>query len=77
VLFKEDDETSFGMNWIHTPSHHGKQPLIWHNGGTGGFCSFLGFTEDGRFGVLALSNSTADVDDLAMDILNELTMPPA
>jgi CubicO group peptidase (beta-lactamase class C family) len=77
VLFKEDDRTSFGMNWIHIQNQRLKQELIWHNGGTGGFRSFLGFTADSRSGVLVLSNSTEDVDDLAIDLLRELAKAPA
>jgi CubicO group peptidase (beta-lactamase class C family) len=77
VLFKENDHTSFGMNWIHSQNDRLKQELIWHNGGTGGFRSFLGFTADGRFGVLILSNSGDGVDGLAIDLLQELVKPPA
>jgi CubicO group peptidase (beta-lactamase class C family) len=75
VLFKEDERMSFGMNWIHMESQRLKQAMIWHNGGTGGFCSFIGFTRDGRLGVLILSNSSEDVDDLAVDVLRELAKP--
>ena len=71
VLFKEDEQVSFGMNWIHVQNQRLKQELIWHNGGTGGFRTFLGFTADSRFGVLILSNSTEGVDDLAIDLLQD------
>ena len=64
------------MNWIHTRSAKLPQPMIWHNGGTGGFRSFIGFTEDSRFGVLVLSNSGEDVDDLAVALLRDLANPP-
>ena len=77
VLFKEDERTSFGMNWIHVESQRLKQTIICHNGGTGGFRSFIGFTGDKRFGVLILSNTSEDADDLAVDLLRELTGPPA
>jgi CubicO group peptidase (beta-lactamase class C family) len=77
VLFKEDEHTAFGMNWIHLQSPKLNQPLIWHNGGTGGFRSFLGFTEDSRFGVLVLSNTSEDVDHLAIALLSDLDDRPA
>ena len=77
VLFKEDEHTSFAMNWVHTESQRLKQTMIWHNGGTGGFRSFLGFTGDGRFGVVVLSNSSEGVDDLAVELLRDLAKPPA
>jgi CubicO group peptidase (beta-lactamase class C family) len=70
-LFKEDERISFGMNWIRSPDKALGQTLIWHNGGTGGFCSFLGFTADGRFGVLVLANSMADMDAPALAILRD------
>lgn len=71
-LFQEDKHTSFGMNWILSDNSTLRQKVIWHNGGTGGFCSFLGFTADGRFGVLVLANSSGDADGLALTILQEL-----
>jgi CubicO group peptidase (beta-lactamase class C family) len=77
VLFKEDEHTSFGMNWIHIQSDRLGQELIWHNGGTGGFRSFVGFTADSRFGVLILSNSTEGVDDLAIGLLRDVSKPPS
>jgi CubicO group peptidase (beta-lactamase class C family) len=76
-LFREDEQTTFGMNWIHTQSEKLAQPMTWHNGGTGGFRSFIGFTGDNRFGVVVLSNSSEDVDDLAMALLGDLAKPPA
>lgn len=36
---------------------------IWHNGGTGGFRSYLGFNPKTQKGVVVLSNSTADWPD--------------
>jgi len=77
VLFKEDEHTSFCMNWVRAESRRLKQTMIWHNGGTGGFRSFIGFTGDRRFGVVILSNSSESVDDLAVELLRELaTSPP-
>jgi CubicO group peptidase (beta-lactamase class C family) len=75
-LFQEDERTAFGMNWIHTRSKRLPQAMIWHNGGTGGFRSFIGFTGDNRLGVLILSNSSEDVDGLAIKLLRDLAKPP-
>ena len=75
-LFQEDDRTAFGMNWIRTQSERLQQPMIWHNGGTGGFRSFLGFTEQGGLGVLILSNSSEGVDNLAIELLRDLAKSP-
>ena len=77
VLFKEDERTAYGMNWIHVQSQRLQQEIICHNGGTGGFRSFIGFTGDRRLGVMILSNSSEDVDDLAVDLLRDLAKAPA
>ena len=71
-LFQEDDQTAMGMNWIRSANADLKQVMIWHNGGTGGFCSFLGFTEDGRAGVAILSNTSESVDLLGIVLLQDL-----
>ncbi|HOX57240.1 MAG TPA: serine hydrolase domain-containing protein [Candidatus Paceibacterota bacterium] len=76
VLFEEDARTAFGMNWIHLQSQRLGRTIIWHNGGTGGFRSFIGFTADRRLGVVLLSNSGEDVDDLAVNLLRDLDKPP-
>jgi CubicO group peptidase (beta-lactamase class C family) len=72
TLFDEDGSISYGMNWIHQKSAKRRPPLIWHNGGTGGFRSFIGFSDDSRAGVFVLSNTAVDVDPVAMAILREL-----
>ena len=71
-LFRVDERIAYGMNWIIMQGQTLKQPVIWHNGGTGGFRSFLGIAEHSRVGVVVLSNSGEWVDDLASDILREL-----
>jgi D-alanyl-D-alanine-carboxypeptidase/D-alanyl-D-alanine-endopeptidase len=44
----------------------------WHQGGTGGFCSFVGFDPKARIGVVVLSNAStpSGVDDLGGHIWN-------
>jgi CubicO group peptidase (beta-lactamase class C family) len=74
-LFRENAQTAFGMNWLRTKNQRLRQSIIWHNGGTGGFRSFLGFTEDGRNGVLIMSNTSESVDELSMNLLRELAGP--
>lgn len=44
--------------------------IVWHNGGTGGFKSFIGFIKAQKRGVVVLSNSTESVDDIGMNILD-------
>jgi D-alanyl-D-alanine-carboxypeptidase/D-alanyl-D-alanine-endopeptidase len=44
--------------------------VIWHGGGTGGYRSFLGFTADKRHGVVVLTNTAVDVEDLGFATLD-------
>jgi CubicO group peptidase (beta-lactamase class C family) len=60
--------TQVGLGW-HIRDHNGRK-LIWHNGGTGGFRSFVGFAPDKRFGVVVLSNTgSLSVDDIGFHTL--------
>ncbi len=56
-----------GLAWMtkHTPDGD----VTWHNGMTGGFASFIGFTQDRKHGVVVLSNRSEPVDDLGFAIL--------
>ncbi len=46
--------------------------IVWHNGGTGGYRSFMGFDPKTRMGVVALSNTstTVGVDDIGRHLLD-------
>ena len=44
--------------------------VVWHNGGTGGYHSFIGFDLRRKIGVVVLSNSTLSIDDIGFHILN-------
>jgi len=68
--FRISPRRSIGLAWVRDRRPDlGGQTVIWHNGGTGGFRSFLGFTEDGRFGVVVLANALAAVDPLGGRLL--------
>ncbi len=56
------------LGWMRREAADG--PLIWHNGGTGGFRSFVGFRPQQGIGVFVFANSEADVDDLALHLLD-------
>jgi CubicO group peptidase (beta-lactamase class C family) len=47
--------------------------VVWHNGGTGGFRSFVGYRPKTRVGVVVLSNAETNqgVDDIGVHLLNE------
>jgi serine-type D-Ala-D-Ala carboxypeptidase/endopeptidase len=46
--------------------------IVWHNGGTGGYRTFLGFDPKNRVGVVVLSNTftNAGVDDIGRHLLD-------
>lgn len=50
----------------------GGKEIIWHNGGTGGYRSFIGFDPKARVGVVVLSNAKteAGVDDIGRHLLD-------
>ena len=58
-----------GLNWI-VQKKHGTE-IIWHNGGTGGFRSFLGFDKENGIGIVILTNSGNGSDDIGFHLLNE------
>lgn len=44
--------------------------ILLHNGGTGGFISFIGYNKNTEIGVVVLSNSVNIVDDIGLSILD-------
>lgn len=50
-----------GLGWMLSTSNQAE--LVWHNGGTGGFRSYIGFNPKLKKGVVILSNSTEDWPD--------------
>jgi len=60
-------QNRIGLIWM---TQHGPDgDVIWHNGMTGGYASFIGFTSDRRHGVVILTNSATSVDDLGFATL--------
>jgi serine-type D-Ala-D-Ala carboxypeptidase/endopeptidase len=54
-----------GLAWMTTD-----KGIVWHNGMNAGHRSFLGFTVDGRRGVVILANTAVDADDLGFATLD-------
>ena len=44
---------------------------IWHNGGTGGYHSYIGFKKDPARAVVVLANSANDIDDIGQFLLGD------
>ena len=62
-----DDQISIGLGWHMTQKDN--RMIIWHNGATNGFTSFVGFDPESDQGVVVLSNSLIIVDDIGYWLL--------
>lgn len=58
-----------GLAW-HRLKGPGGTTLVWHNGGTGGYRTFTGYSEATGEGVVVLSNTAQSVDDIGMHLLD-------
>ncbi len=69
-----------GLAWLvnKLPKEDGELDLIWHNGGTAGFSSFVGFVKARKTGVVVLTNtgpglgSMGAVDTVGIKVLRLL-----
>ena len=65
-----------GLAWVSLPLRGDPRRILWHNGGTGGSRSFLGFVPDTSLGVVVLSNSARSVDAIGFRILESISRGP-
>jgi serine-type D-Ala-D-Ala carboxypeptidase/endopeptidase len=68
-----------GLGWVIMKGHG--EDIVWHNGGTGGYRSFIGFLPASNIGVVVLSNTSTEigVDDIGLHLLDPerpLVQPP-
>jgi CubicO group peptidase (beta-lactamase class C family) len=71
------DNMQIALGW-HVLKTHGRD-IVWHNGGTGGYRTFVGFDPAARTGVVVLSNAStaAGPDDIGRHLLDpELPLLP-
>lgn len=59
--------TDMGFGWMLQP-----EGLVWHNGQTGGFNTFVGFAPAEQVGIIILANSTEPVTAAGMALLQQL-----
>ena len=43
--------------------------IVWHNGGTGGYRTWMGFDKSRKIAAVVLTNSTHGADDLGYELL--------
>ncbi len=60
---------TIGLGWhrLRTPAGNW---IVWHNGGTGGYRSFTGYSEKTGEGIVVLTNTANGVDDLGFHLLD-------
>lgn len=69
-------QMDIGLTW-HV-LHVGDERIVWHNGGTGGFRSFVGFDPEKGVGAVVLTNSGHGADDIGMHLINpDVPLEPA
>ena len=66
-----DADRKIGLFWQHSLVGENDVPIVWHNGRTGGYASFVGFDLAQRRAVIVLSDVSRNVDDLAVRLLTE------
>jgi serine-type D-Ala-D-Ala carboxypeptidase/endopeptidase len=62
-------DVDIALGW-HVSKRDGAE-LAWHNGGTGGYSSFVGFSPGARVGIVVLANAGLDVDDIALHVMDQ------
>lgn len=73
--FTISGDTQIGLNWLTLKTASGMS-IVWHNGGTGGYGSFIGFDPRRNVGVVLLANQTGVPQDIALHLLDP-TLPLA
>jgi len=65
--------TQVGLGWLIAQPPGTAGPVLWHNGGTSGFRSFIAVARDAGTAVVVLSNSARSVDRLGLRLLKTVT----
>jgi CubicO group peptidase (beta-lactamase class C family) len=60
-------DMSIAMNWI--IRRVGDREIVWHNGGTGGYRTWMGFDKSARTAAVVLTNSAIGNDDLGVTLV--------
>ena len=63
-----DAQMKIGLNWHILTAF--QRPLVWHNGGTGGYRTFIGIDPANQRGVVVLSNQSVSPDDIGFHLLD-------
>jgi CubicO group peptidase (beta-lactamase class C family) len=61
------------LGWISLPLRRSPERMLLHNGGTGGFRSFIAVVREAGVGVIVLSNCPRSVDAIGISIVEAIT----
>ena len=64
-----NEQMAVALNW-HVQIV-GDEKVLWHNGGTAGFRTFIGFDPDKGVGVVVLTDSGHGADDIGFHLINQ------
>lgn len=67
IHFKNESHT-IGLGWVYATEN---DTIIWHNGGTGGYNSFVGWNTEDHTGVLILASGKKSVTPAGLHMLDE------
>ncbi|MET8121151.1 serine hydrolase domain-containing protein [Micromonospora sp. NPDC005189] len=65
--FSEDEDNRIGYGWFTT--RHGDREIVWHNGATSGFRSYVGFERATGRAVVVLGNTDKGVEPIGLRLL--------
>ncbi len=66
------DGARIGLGWIVMKLPGTDREVVWHNGGTGGYRSYVGLVKATKTAVIVLSNSDGAVDPIGFEVLRLL-----
>jgi CubicO group peptidase (beta-lactamase class C family) len=67
-------DNDIGLGWMTEKSL--SADIVWHNGQTGGFHSFIGFAPKTHTGVIILHNSNANIDAIGFYLMDQIQPHP-
>ncbi|HUA58125.1 MAG TPA: serine hydrolase [Verrucomicrobiae bacterium] len=69
-VHRETDQPDLEIQMAWHVWHKYGGDIVWHNGGTYGFHSFMGFDPAAKRGVVVLCNTSFDIDDIGRHVLD-------
>jgi CubicO group peptidase (beta-lactamase class C family) len=63
---------TIGLGWMRAPFGRERVETVWHNGGTGGYRSYLGLTPSTHTAAVVLSANVRSVDRIGLRLLVDL-----